>query len=425
MRQRLAALRPISPNGFDMQRCVRLLLMWFALAHGAHSVLAQRLQFPNPVSDGSPYGYGVGPSPQVGSPPFYGAPAGAPSGGFFPSSPATPPVWDPYADPFAGGGVGAPPPNTFPTWAPGVTDTQIYPPPAASNPGGGGPLGTGGWGAANDPYYNNSGYGRGFFNQARRLMEDIGFRHAYLAGRGKGDDFQTNDFDFWVTFAIPTPVAPRHPFFITPGFSQHLWEGPLSPNDLPPQAYDAYLNVGWKPRIGDRFGVDVDFRVGVYSDYDFVNSRSVRLQGGGLGLYQWNANWQFALGAYYINRYRVKLLPAGGLIWTPDPDTRLEIIFPRPRIAHRIPNFQNTELWGYLAGEYGGGSWTVSRDGDIKDAVDYSDMRLILGLEGKTYRGVRGHVEVGYVFNRHVFFVSNHKFFDPSDTFMLRVGLAY
>ena len=41
----------------------------------------------------------------------------------------------------------------------------------------------------------------------------------------------------------------------------------------------------------------------------------------------------------------------------------------------------NQDLWWYVGGEYGGGAWTVEREGDFSDRIDINDIRVMLGLE--------------------------------------------
>ena len=57
---------------------------------------------------------------------------------------------------------------------------------------------------------------------------------------------------------------------------------------------------------------------------------------GGLGVINYSPELKFKLGLIYLDRNDVKLLPAGGVFYTPDADTRWEIFFPRPKYTHRF-----------------------------------------------------------------------------------------
>ena len=68
---------------------------------------------------------------------------------------------------------------------------------------------------------------------------------------------------------------------------------------------------------------------------------------------------QFKPGIWYIDRVEIKLLPAGGVVWTPNPCSRYEIFFPAPKLADLWSTVGNLNVWVYVRGEYGGGAWTV------------------------------------------------------------------
>jgi hypothetical protein len=100
-------------------------------------------------------------------------------------------------------------------------------------------------------------------------------------------------------------------------------------------------------------------------------------------------------------------------------------LFPNPKISQRLTTIRNTDIWGYVAGEYGGGKWTVARANGAGDVVEYNDLRALLGLEWFNLSGARGHFEVGYVFDRHIIYRSGTPTAKPSDTVLLRAGLTF
>ena len=152
----------------------------------------------------------------------------------------------------------------------------------------------------------------------QRLLHQVGVEGTYLA-RFNARGFGVTDAGVYATFAMPFLYNPA-PIYLTPGFTYHAWDGPdpaafVGAPDLPPNAYDAYLDASWKPVITTWFSGDLGVRVGVYSDFDRVNSDSIRIIGRGLGVITFNDRWQAAAGIWYLDRLRVKLLPAGGVIW--------------------------------------------------------------------------------------------------------------
>jgi hypothetical protein len=131
-------------------------------------------------------------------------------------------------------------------------------------------------------------------------------------------------------------------------------------------------------------------------------------------------------GVTYLDRVDIKLLPAGGILWTPNPRTRLDIYFPRPKLSHYLTTVGNTDVWIYLNAEYGGGSWTIRRPGVTDRSMDINDIRVGGGLEWTHQFGLAAFVEAAYVFNRELVFASG----DPAtheldDTYMVRGGLIY
>jgi hypothetical protein len=137
---------------------------------------------------------------------------------------------------------------------------------------------------------------------------------------------------------------------------------------------------------------------------------------------------QAKAGIIYLDRNLVKLLPALGVTWTPDANSRYDIFFPAPKASKRITNAGKHSIWGYVAGEYGGGAWTFRRSTGQISPFDYNDIRVTLGTEWvpQTPTGLSGNFEVGYVFYRQLFFVDGPPQYQNLDnTFMFRLGLAY
>ena len=241
------------------------------------------------------------------------------------------------------------------------------------------------------------------------------------------------DIDLGATFAIPM-IYNQAPLLITPGFGFHFFQGPetMPPSfaSMPPVTYDAYLDVGWRPRILPSvtpwLTADIGVRVGAYTDFHAVNDHSIRIIGRGLAIATVTERFQVVFGVVYLDRVLVKILPAGGIVWTPNPDARYEILFPNPKLSRRFTTIRTTDIWWYLSGEYGGGSWTVRRAAGFDDQVDYNDIRVMLGAESFAQNGLHAFAEVGYVFDRALVYRSGEPSrFTPADTIMLRAGLAY
>ena len=84
-------------------------------------------------------------------------------------------------------------------------------------------------------------------------------------------------------------------------------------------------------------------------------------------------------GLARLDRNDFDVVPVVGATLVPNPDTRFELTFPRPKIARRIghiPYLQ--EDWVYLSAFFGGGTWAVRRTNGGDDELTLRDF---LGLK--------------------------------------------
>ncbi len=351
--------------------------------------------------------------PNYAAPPAYQAPVyGQPGATFDPLAPSLGPQTAPVG-PVPGAqfnGTIQPPPSTWDPYAPpGSMPPSLLP---------------------QDPYFP---YNTPAFPTAgiQRFLQEARLDYVWLAGHGE-KEFGVNEVEVFGTFAFPFFHNTQTPLLVTPGFAVHFWEGPVTtpenPADLPPVAYDAYLEGAWNPQVTPMFGAELAFRVGLHSDFSRLDSHSIRYQGRGLAVLAFSPNMKVKAGVWYLDRNRIKLLPAGGVVWTPqgpDGNVVLEILFPNPRIAFRLADYYNTEWWLYGRGEYGGGAWTITRANGDHDRVDYNDLRAAVGLEFIRPR-LSGLFEVGIAFEREiVYVVGPPSVTRPNPTVFLRGSVAF
>ncbi len=363
------------------------LLVLLGLTLGAPAeAQSPRMQFPSSVPAAQPI-----PNPLPGT--------AVPTATLDGTIQSLPPGWDPYAPP------GSAPPALFPQ------DPYLpY----------GGPYGGAGDGASPG----------GTYATMRRFLDELRFDYVWIPGTAP-DELGVHDVELSATFAIPFLYNTQTPLLVTPGFAIHYWNGPVSVGppptaDLPAQTFDAYLDTAWNPQLTSWLRADLAVRIGVYSDFEKVVEESIRLQGRGMMILTFSPSMEIAAGVWYLDRNSIKLLPAGGIIWTPNPDTRFEILFPNPKLARRLADYGNTQWWWYLRGEYGGGNWTVRRTSGIIDEVDYNDIRAAVGVEFIRLNGLTGLFEVGVTFEREVVYKSMlPPTFNPNSTVFLRSGLTY
>ncbi|HEY4233368.1 MAG TPA: hypothetical protein VGM76_08070 [Lacipirellulaceae bacterium] len=369
--------------------------------------------------------------PPAGAPTFSPAPYSAP----YTPPPAAigpPPAFDPYA---TGSALGPPPPAVPYSYTPppqSPATAYPYPPPSGTVPQTA-PFG--------QPYGPQPGVptvasDEGYYAKAQRFLQELSFEETFIYGKpGSLSELDINRAEIASTFALPMGYNIEAPLLVTPGFAANWLEGPIhnfaiTPTgepgtDLPPRIYDAYLDFAWYPHITPWLGGELGFRTGVWSDFDHVTTDSIRFLGRGLASISVNPTFDFLFGVVYLDRLKVKILPAGGVYWRPTPDWDAYIVFPNPKIRHYWMTVGNSKWYYYAAGEYGGGSWTVDRDGE-GDRIDINDIRVIGGIEWETQTMLRGHIEAGYVFDRQVIYNDNNTApFDAANSIMLRGGIEF
>jgi hypothetical protein len=257
---------------------------------------------------------------------------------------------------------------------------------------------------------------------AKASWQYLKLDYTFLPGIGH-NDLQIHDIEASATATVPF-AAGCAPLLITPGFAAHFWQGPPAP-DLPATLYDAYIEFEWRPRLARWLFADLAVTPGVYGDFKDLRSDDFQMRGRGLAIVALSPQLQLVGGVLYVNRLHTKVLPAGGVIWNPDEDTKLNFLFPQPKFARRLATFGDTQWWAYLGGEFGGGRWSVESANDSARAIDYTDARVLIGLERLVPRGLNGHVEVGYVFARRVSFGNNARDYKPDSTLLLRAGFNF
>jgi hypothetical protein len=237
-------------------------------------------------------------------------------------------------------------------------------------------------------------------------------------------DLQMVDTIVQGSFGFPFPSR-EAPVVFTPGYGLHLLDGPTF-IDVPSQLHDAWIEARFPRKMSEKLMLDLAVGVGYYSDFERGTSDAIRITGRALALYDWSPQTKVALGVVYLDRNDVSVLPAVGITWSPTPDRRLELIFPRPRFTWRTYRFEQidpsgAEWWYYISGEFGGGTWSVLREDDSLDELTYQDYRVIFGLERKPTGLSPSRLEAGYVFGRSLEYASVDQDYDVDSTFMARL----
>ncbi|MBX9583938.1 MAG: hypothetical protein K2X87_26870, partial [Gemmataceae bacterium] len=260
------------------------------------------------------------------------------------------------------------------------------------------------------------------------VLKDYRLSQAYLPKLGR-NGFGVNDTELRLQIARPGWEPLGGPLLLGGGFGLHFWDGPARTTigtdpGLPGMLFDAYLDLGWKPRPAEWLFLDLGVTPGVYADDSDVTDRAFRLRGRGLATVAPSEKLQFVGGVLYVNRLGPKLIPAGGVRWVPNDDTLVQLVFPQPKAARRVGPWRDGGWWVSLAGEFGGGTWAYRRPDGSSGAVDYDDYRLILGSEWRRASGWMVRAELGYVFGRELDPLGQPRV-TPGDTLMARLALVY
>ncbi len=251
--------------------------------------------------------------------------------------------------------------------------------------------------------------------------------YTYLAPAGAQSPghgrFASSDFNF--ELAHVQAIGPGWIFTNTPQAGIRLWDGPGTP-DLPGSAY----RLGWDftlatPIVG-LWSMQLDFNPSINTDFNSALGREgVNLDGNAMLFYRASPQWMIVLGAGYWDRVDKIILPYAGVVWNPNDQWELRLLFPKSRISYFVGNINNGAHWLYATGEYHVDSYQINQPGvSGQQQVQFQDWRLALGLrsEHATYDKF---IEVGYVFGRNVDFLRTTPGFSMSDTVMLRAGVRF
>jgi hypothetical protein len=232
--------------------------------------------------------------------------------------------------------------------------------------------------------------------------------------------FETQLF---ASFAVPAPTT-EMPLLLIPTLEVHFLDSPTIA--LPPRLYATYFDFMWLPKVGERFRAMISVAPGWYSSFEDEAGEGFRMTGRAIARYDWTPEQlQLVLGALYLHRLHTEVLPVGGIIWIPNDDLNFELVFPKAKIARRYSWGHDFENWLYLAGGFGGNTWSIAKVGGGREKLDMLDWRLMLGWERKKNGGAGILFEVGYVFGRELEFTSPARELTLEDTVLFRGGVVF
>ena len=230
-----------------------------------------------------------------------------------------------------------------------------------------------------------------------------------------------------IVFGLPF-FTRETPILITPSYELHFVESPTG-IDLPPRLHDLVIDFNHFRRVTDNWIANIAVSPGFYTDdHSFDSDDALRINGRAIAIYDPTPEWKGLLGVAYLNGGWDKIVPIAGVVYEPNDDVTYEFVYPRPRVAWRLPISPvpgRDEFWFYVLGEFQNAIWAIEQQDGTPDMFASRDWRLILGLERKIIGGLSHRVEAGYVFNREIKLASDGSDIDVEDSLLLRAGIVY
>ncbi len=257
----------------------------------------------------------------------------------------------------------------------------------------------------------------------RAMVQNVELTGGYIA-QDSSDSFGYSFASSAITLVAPLGHEDRLLVAI-PRFRTDWIDGPIA-IDMPARLYSASVDIGFRWKMSPEWALIGGVQPGWYTD-DQSDSKGQRL--GALLLVTHELvpeTLTLSAGIARLDCNDIDLIPAGGVTWIPNPETRFDLVFPRPKISRRIghvPYMQ--EDWAYIGASFGGGTWAVRRDSGMDDELTMRDFRLLAGVERILDGGSGFNAEVGYVFNRHIEYASDEIQVDFGNSFIVETGIRF
>jgi hypothetical protein len=235
--------------------------------------------------------------------------------------------------------------------------------------------------------------------------------------------FGSTDIEFSIPF-MRTMGSDDRALMFSPGAGVHFWNAPASYR-LPETVYDFSFDVGLRWRANDRWRFILGVTPGFFTDGQAWSGEGFRIPARALAIYQWSETLSLTLGAVYLNRNDIPVVPGIGFTWTPTEYLKVDANMPRPRISYNFfEEAGGAKWWAYTGAALGGGQWLVDRDGR-EEVITLRQFNLVAGIERRPIPYVSMFLEGGWVFGREVEIQTPKETLIPSDSFIVRFGIGY
>ena len=264
-----------------------------------------------------------------------------------------------------------------------------------------------------------------------KYRDDISASYMFVP-EGSSRGLGMHEVEGRLLFAIPWDTMRERTcfnngfFLLTPSFKYNHWsqsDVPSAPFRMPDSTFDAGLTTLFATNLRD-LEVKIEVSVGVASSFDKVDCDAFYIRGRAMGALPIDNDKQVKAtgGLIYYDRIEYKIVPSGGIIWRPNQQNIVRLVYPDPRWSRYIAKLNETDWWFYIGGEIGGGRWLIEENGETFN-TDYNDYRVGLGLTFACDK-MKGCVEVGGAFGREL--VSKRGvWYEPKDSVYLKTGFLF
>lgn len=264
-----------------------------------------------------------------------------------------------------------------------------------------------------------------------KYRDDISASYMFVP-KGDSSGLGMHEIEGRILFAFPWETMRERTclnngfFLLTPSFRYNHWsqtDAPATAFKMPESTFDAGLTTLFATHLRD-LEIKVEVSVGVAASFDKINGDALYIRGRAMGALPIdNAKQVKATGGLiYYDRIEYKIVPSGGIIWRPNEQNVVRLVYPDPRWSRYITKLNETDWWFYIGGEIGGGRWLIEENGETFN-TDYNDYRVGLGLTFACDK-MKGCVEVGGAFGREL--VSKRGvWYEPKDSVYLKTGFLF
>ena len=222
-------------------------------------------------------------------------------------------------------------------------------------------------------------------------------------------------------------------FRLTPTFNYTNFSKPkdrtFSPT-IPKNVFDAGLATSFSLAVND-LEATVEVQGGIASEFRKITGKSFYLRGRAEGSLPVDDERKTRIlgGVAYYNRIKFKILPVAGVVWKPNANNEIRLVFPDPRWGHFLVRNNGTDWWFFVSGDLGGGRWLMTDvnhpvKGKKSFNIDYNDYRVTTGLVFDCPQGFKGSFEVGGSFGRELK-TKEGSLYKPKSAVILKAGLFF